>query len=82
MSIKDEAEIIMEKAAKAADELYIIRDTYFPLNPNDKIITLHSQSDLALKLLDSIPPGQFLHVFSFLFLIFLLYSITIRLILW
>lgn len=57
MSIKDEAaENILEKAAKAADELYIIRDTYFPLNPNDKLITLHSQSQLALQLLDSIPP--------------------------
>ncbi|XP_074330791.1 uncharacterized protein LOC141668018 [Apium graveolens] len=57
MSLKhEEAVKIMEEAAKAVDELYIIRDKYFPLNPNDKIITLQSRSDLALQILDSIPP--------------------------
>lgn len=66
MSLKhEEAEKIMEKAAKATDELYTIRDTYFPLNPNDKIITLQSKSDLALQILDSIPPGQFIYKFMF-----------------
>lgn len=61
---KGEAEVVvvvvedlMEKAAKAADELYNIRDTYFPGNPNDKTYKLQTESDLALKLLDSILPG-------------------------
>lgn len=49
----------MDQAAKAADELYLLRDTYFPLDPNHKIAALQSQSHLALNLLDSIPSGQF-----------------------
>lgn len=48
---------LMAQVAKAADDLYNIRDTYFPLNPDDKISKLQRHSDLALKLLDSIPPG-------------------------
>lgn len=50
----------LEVAAVAAEDLYHLRDTYFPLNPDDKISKLQQQSDLALKLLDSIPPGIFL----------------------
>ncbi|KAK7390919.1 hypothetical protein VNO78_19114 [Psophocarpus tetragonolobus] len=46
------------KAAKAAEDLYHLRDTYFPPNPNDRISKLQHESDLALKLLDSIPPEQ------------------------
>ncbi|KAF7827709.1 tetratricopeptide repeat protein 5-like [Senna tora] len=48
----------LAKAAKAAEDLYNLRDTYFPVNPDDKISKLQEQSDLALKLLDSIPPEQ------------------------
>ncbi|KAL7001053.1 hypothetical protein U1Q18_002207 [Sarracenia purpurea var. burkii] len=48
----------MAKAMKAADDLYIIRDTYFPENPDEKISRLQAESDLALKLLDSIPLEQ------------------------
>lgn len=44
-----------EKATKAAEDLYSIRDTYFPPNPDDKISKLKSQSDLSLSLIDSIP---------------------------
>uniref|UniRef100_A0A166EE22 Tetratricopeptide repeat protein 5 OB fold domain-containing protein n=1 Tax=Daucus carota subsp. sativus TaxID=79200 RepID=A0A166EE22_DAUCS len=54
-STNDSAESIMDQAAKAADELYLLRDTYFPLDPNHKIAALQSQSHLALNLLDSIP---------------------------
>ncbi|KVH96235.1 hypothetical protein Ccrd_001686 [Cynara cardunculus var. scolymus] len=49
---------LMEKAAEAADDLYRIRDTYFPPDPNDKISKLQTQSQVALNLLDSIPPEQ------------------------
>ncbi|KAM7484619.1 hypothetical protein LguiA_000628 [Lonicera macranthoides] len=49
---------LMAQVAKAADDLYNIRDTYFPLNPDDKISKLQRHSDLVLKLLDSIPPEQ------------------------
>ncbi|XP_029125634.1 tetratricopeptide repeat protein 5 isoform X2 [Cajanus cajan] len=48
----------LTKAARAAEDLYHLRDTYFPPNPDDRIAKLQHQSDLALKLLDSIPPEQ------------------------
>ncbi|KAA8532609.1 hypothetical protein F0562_032575 [Nyssa sinensis] len=48
----------MAKAITAADDLYNIRDTYFPANPDEKISKLRTESDLALKLLDSIPSEQ------------------------
>ncbi|XP_022150637.1 tetratricopeptide repeat protein 5-like isoform X2 [Momordica charantia] len=47
-----------DKATAAAEELYQIRDTYFPVNPDDKISKLRELSDLAIKILDSIPPEQ------------------------
>lgn len=40
-----------------ADELYSIRDTYFPINPDDKTSKLLAKSNLAIQLLDKIPPG-------------------------
>lgn len=48
-------EDLLAKAAKAADELYNIRDTYFPADPNDKISKLQAESDLVLQTLNSIP---------------------------
>ncbi|GMI79871.1 hypothetical protein HRI_001656400 [Hibiscus trionum] len=51
---KDEDDI-WGKARKAADDLYEIRDTFFPQNPYVKTSKLQHESDLALKLLDSIP---------------------------
>ena len=48
------------EASKATDDLYKIRDTYYPPNPNDKISILHQESLRCLDLLDSIPLGQFL----------------------
>lgn len=50
----------LSRAARAAEDLYHLRDTYFPPNPDDRISKLQHESDLALQLLDSIPPGQFL----------------------
>ncbi|KAL3501820.1 hypothetical protein ACH5RR_036269 [Cinchona calisaya] len=51
-------EDLLEKAAKAADELYNIRDTYFPADPNDKLSKLQTESDLVLQTLNSIPPEK------------------------
>ncbi|KAI3729375.1 hypothetical protein L6452_18031 [Arctium lappa] len=57
-SEEEDASDLMEKATEAADDLYRIRDTYFPSDPNDKISKLQTQSQIALNLLDSIPPEQ------------------------
>lgn len=54
-----------DKATAAAEELYHIRDTFFPINPEDKISKLRELSDLAVKILDSIPPGEFRFHFSY-----------------
>ncbi|CAJ1977442.1 unnamed protein product [Sphenostylis stenocarpa] len=48
----------LSRAARAAEDLYHLRDTYFPPNSDDRISKLQHESDLALKLLDSIPPEQ------------------------
>ncbi|KAK8561545.1 hypothetical protein V6N13_149284 [Hibiscus sabdariffa] len=54
---KEEGDV-WAKAGKAADDLYEIRDTFFPQTPDDKTSKLQHESDLALKLLDSIPAEQ------------------------
>lgn len=54
-----------DKATAAVEELYLIRDTFFPVNPDDKTSKLRELSDLALKILDSIPPGGFCFHFSY-----------------
>ncbi|EXB65604.1 Tetratricopeptide repeat protein 5 [Morus notabilis] len=58
MSGESTGEEALAKAASATDDLYHLRDTYFPANPDDKTAKLQTQSDLALSLLDSIPPEQ------------------------
>ncbi|XP_048319167.2 uncharacterized protein LOC107429357 isoform X2 [Ziziphus jujuba] len=58
MSGQAEEEGPLAKASKAADDLYQLRDTCFPANPDEKIDKLQKESDLAIKLLDSIPPEQ------------------------
>ncbi|KAM7272114.1 hypothetical protein ACFE04_031328 [Oxalis oulophora] len=57
-SIQEEEEDIWIKATKTTNDLYNTRDTYFPLNLEDKIARLQHESDLALKLIDSIPLEQ------------------------
>lgn len=52
-------EDVWARATKVADDLYEIRDTFFPQNPDDKTSKLQHESDLALNLLDSIPAGIF-----------------------
>ncbi|CAL8995074.1 unnamed protein product [Prunus brigantina] len=54
-AVEDDA---LVKATRATEALYLVRDTYFPANPDDKIAKLNAESDLALSLLDSIPPEQ------------------------
>lgn len=49
---------LFAEVALAADELYSIRETFFPVNPDEKTSLLQSKSDLALQLLDAIPPGK------------------------
>ncbi|XVE92222.1 hypothetical protein REPUB_Repub01dG0078300 [Reevesia pubescens] len=56
--VAKEEEDVWENVRKAADDLYELRDTFFPLNPDDKTSKLQRESDLALKLLDSIPPEK------------------------
>jgi hypothetical protein len=63
-----EEEKALSRAAKSTDELYLLRDTYFPQNPHDRISSLQQLSDLILNLLDSVPPGHSLLLsFSFNF---------------
>ncbi|KAK4792675.1 hypothetical protein SAY86_023110 [Trapa natans] len=49
---------LMAEAIEAANNLYIVRDTYFPSDPQDKLSKLRMESDAALKLLDSVPQDQ------------------------
>ncbi|EPS62524.1 hypothetical protein M569_12267, partial [Genlisea aurea] len=46
---------LFAEAARAVEELYCIRDTHFPANPDAKIAELLIQSDVVLKMLDEIP---------------------------
>ncbi|KAF3432235.1 hypothetical protein FNV43_RR26974 [Rhamnella rubrinervis] len=58
MSGQAEQEDPLAKATRAAEDLYRLRDTYFPANPDEKLHKLQRESDLAIKLLDSIPLEQ------------------------
>jgi len=51
-------EALLVKAAKSTDELYLLRDTFFPQNPHDRTSKLQQHSDLILTLLDSVPPEE------------------------
>lgn len=55
-NLSDTNEDPLVEASKATDDLYKIRDTYYPPNPDDKISKLHQDSLRCLNLLDSIPP--------------------------
>lgn len=55
-NLSDPNEDPLVEASKATDDLYKIRDTYYPPNPDDKISRLHQESLRCLNLLDSIPP--------------------------
>ncbi|RWW55601.1 hypothetical protein BHE74_00037766 [Ensete ventricosum] len=53
----DETEAIA-RASAAAEELYRLRDTYFPRDPEEKTSRLRTLADAALALLDSLPLGR------------------------
>ncbi|CAL5209947.1 unnamed protein product [Lathyrus oleraceus] len=55
---EEEEATALSRAAKSTDELYLLRDTYFPQNPIDRIFKLQELSDLILNLLDSVPPEE------------------------
>lgn len=46
---------LLSQAKDAAEQLYNLRDTYFPSDSQDKISALQKHADLALNLLNSIP---------------------------
>ncbi|KAL6884652.1 hypothetical protein ACP4OV_010588 [Aristida adscensionis] len=48
----------LERAAAAAEELYRLRDTFFPRDPAEKSAALRARADTALALLDALPPGM------------------------
>lgn len=64
MSDQNGEEDLWAKVTKAVDDLYNLRDTYFPANPDEKVFVLQKESDLALNLLDSIPFGTFFFNFN------------------
>lgn len=57
-----EDEDVLSRAEKAAEDLYHLRETYFPSEPDDKTSKLQRESDLILELLDSTPQGSFLEL--------------------
>ncbi|CAL0320774.1 unnamed protein product [Lupinus luteus] len=58
MNMAEEEEEALTKATREVEDLYHIRDTYFPPEPIDRISKLQHHSDLALQLLDSVPLEQ------------------------
>ncbi|MQL92654.1 hypothetical protein Taro_025286 [Colocasia esculenta] len=46
---------LVARATAAADELYDVRDTFFPADPAEKSSRLQSLADAALRLLDDVP---------------------------
>ncbi|XP_062211785.1 uncharacterized protein LOC133912860 [Phragmites australis] len=48
----------LERAADATEELYHLRDTFFPGDPAEKAAALRARADAALVLLDALPPEQ------------------------
>uniref|UniRef100_A0A8R7TV31 Uncharacterized protein n=1 Tax=Triticum urartu TaxID=4572 RepID=A0A8R7TV31_TRIUA len=47
----------LEKVADKVEELYSLRDTFFPRDPSEKSASLRACADAALGVLDSLPPG-------------------------
>ena len=54
---EEESRTPLERAADAAEELYRLRDTFFPQDPAEKAAALRARADAALALLDALPPG-------------------------
>jgi hypothetical protein len=56
-SLSEGGDKAIAMATEATEELYRVRDTYFPTDPQDKASKIQSLADAALALLDSIPVG-------------------------
>ncbi|XP_057962730.1 uncharacterized protein LOC131154169 isoform X2 [Malania oleifera] len=54
----EDVQDLMARITRAVDDIYHVRDTYFPADPDEKISKLRRESDLAIKLLDSIPSEE------------------------
>ncbi|EMS56292.1 hypothetical protein TRIUR3_22827 [Triticum urartu] len=48
----------LEKVADKVEELYSLRDTFFPRDPSEKSASLRACADAALGVLDSLPPAS------------------------
>uniref|UniRef100_A0A8I6XYE2 Uncharacterized protein n=1 Tax=Hordeum vulgare subsp. vulgare TaxID=112509 RepID=A0A8I6XYE2_HORVV len=48
----------LEKVADTVEELYSLRDTFFPRDPSEKSASLRACADAALGVLDSLPPEE------------------------
>ncbi|VAH76556.1 unnamed protein product [Triticum turgidum subsp. durum] len=46
----------LEKVSDKVEELYSLRDTFFPRDPSEKSASLRACADAALGVLDSLPP--------------------------
>ncbi|KAF9600789.1 hypothetical protein IFM89_012528 [Coptis chinensis] len=55
---EDGDEDVMKKVTLLTEDLYHLRDTYFPVDPQEKISKLQNHVNFALSLLDSIPSEQ------------------------
>ncbi|XP_020099366.1 tetratricopeptide repeat protein 5-like isoform X9 [Ananas comosus] len=53
-----ESDRVLARAGESADELYRVRDTFFPRDPAEKTCRLQTLTDAALALLDSLPPER------------------------
>lgn len=56
-SEKQAEEDLMARAAVAAEELYEVRDSFFPADPAEKDSRLRALADAALRLFDAVPEG-------------------------
>ncbi|KAL3731394.1 hypothetical protein ACJRO7_028296 [Eucalyptus globulus] len=50
---------LLTATAEATEDLHRVQDTYFPSSPEDRLSRLRDESSSVLKLLDSIPPGNY-----------------------
>lgn len=55
--LSDGGDKAITMATEATEELYRVRDTYFPTDPADKASKIQTLADAALAQLDSIPLG-------------------------
>lgn len=52
----------LERVSDMAEELYRLRDTFFPRDPAEKTAAIRGRVDSALALLDALPAGASLDI--------------------